>query len=388
MPIAANDDFLKRESAAGILLVGAAFAAMVVANSPLGGLYEFVLNLKVSVAVGDFAIAKPVSLWVNDGLMAWFFFLVGLEIKREIVEGELSTPRNAALPAVAAVGGMAGPAAVYVFFNWGNPDAIGGWAIPAATDIAFALGILSLLGPRVPTSLKIFLTAVAIIDDIGAIIIIALFYTSQLSALALSVAGTCVVALVAANLIGLRRTDVYIGIGIVLWVAVLKSGVHATLAGAITALAIPIQADDSGHSPLAVLETALHGWVQYFILPVFAFVNAGLDFSMLTLAAATSPVALGIIFGLVIGKQLGVAIGSWLCFALGSARPADASPIAFHGICVLTGIGFTMSLFIGDLAFADPALSGPVKFGVLVGSLISAALGYGLVRYGTRPGTA
>ncbi|MDX2222847.1 MAG: Na+/H+ antiporter NhaA [Rhodospirillaceae bacterium] len=379
-PMSAIDDFLKRESGAGTLLVAAAALALAVANSPLGAFYAGLLATPITVAVGDFAIAKPLNLWINDGLMAWFFFLVGLEIKREVLEGELSTPAKAVLPAVAAIGGIAGPAAVYAAFNWGESPAMNGWAIPAATDIAFALGILALLGSRVPVSLKIFLTALAIIDDLGAIVIIALFYTADLSATALTVAAACIVVLVALNLAGVRRVDVFIGVGIILWVAVLKSGVHATLAGVVTALAVPLKPDAAGFSPLTHLEEALHGWVQYFILPVFAFANAGLDFAALTVRDVFSPIALGIALGLLVGKQAGVMLMAGLCFACGVPRPDGASLAQFYGVAVLTGVGFTMSLFIGDLAFADPALAGQVKAGVLAGSLASAVLGYAILR--------
>lgn len=375
------ENFLKKESAAGVILVAAAALALIVANSPLAGLYSGTLELPIAVKVGALAIDKPLNLWINDGLMAWFFCLVGLEIKREVLTGELSSREKAMLPLMAAVGGMAGPALVYLLFNAGDETAMRGWAIPAATDIAFALGVIALLGSRVPVSLKIFLTALAIIDDLGAIIIIALFYTAELSATALGVAGLAVAALIGCNLAGVRRSDVYIGIGIILWVAVLKSGVHATLAGVITALAIPLAADGHGHSPLEHMEHELHGWVTYFILPVFAFANAGLDLSALTPEAFSSPVSLGIAAGLFVGKQAGVMLAVGACLALGLAKlPTGAGLMQVYGVAVLTGIGFTMSLFIGDLAFAEPAMSPAVKLGVMAGSLASALLGYLILR--------
>jgi len=382
------DNFLKKESAAGIILVAAAVLALAVANSPLAPLYAGTLDLPIAVKVGALVIDKPLNLWINDGLMAWFFCLVGLEIKREILGGELSSRDKAILPVAAALGGVAGPAAVYALFNAGDEAAMRGWAIPAATDIAFALGIIALLGSRVPVSLKIFLTALAIIDDLGAIVIIALFYTADLSPAALGVAGLAVAALIGCNLAGVRRADVYIGIGIILWVAVLKSGVHATLAGVVTALAIPLAADQKGFSPLEHMEHELHGWVTYFILPVFAFANAGLDLSSLTSEAMSSPVTWGIAAGLLIGKQVGVMLAAGACLFFGLAKlPTGASPMQLYGVAVLTGVGFTMSLFIGDLAFNDPTLAPAVKLGVMAGSLASALIGYAILRLSVpRPG--
>jgi NhaA family Na+:H+ antiporter len=379
--ISAIDDFLKKESAAGVLLVLAAALAMTVANSPWADAYTGLLGTPIAVRVGELAIDKPLGLWINDGLMAWFFFLVGLEIKRELAVGELASVDKALLPAAAAVGGMAGPALVYLLVNDGDPAATRGWAIPAATDIAFALGILALLGRRVPVSLKIFLTALAIIDDLGAIVVIALFYTVELSTLALTVAAAAIAALIAMNLLDVRRTDAYVAVGIVLWVAVLKSGVHATLAGVVTAMAIPLARDAAGFSPLLHMEERLHGWVVYVILPVFAFANAGLDLAAASWQALTSPITLGIAAGLFVGKQAGVMLAVGLCLALKIARlPSGATAIQVYGVAVLTGVGFTMSLFIGDLAFPDPALASAVKLGVIAGSLASAALGYGILR--------
>jgi Na+:H+ antiporter, NhaA family len=382
MLISAIDDFLKKESAAGILLVAAAVLAVAAANSPLAALYTGLLSLPMAFTVGDFAINKPLVLWINDGLMAWFFLLIGLEIKREVIEGELATREKALLPVMAAIGGMAGPALVYVGFNLDSPETLRGWAIPAATDIAFALGVMALLGKRVPVSLKIFLTALAIIDDLGAIVIIALFYTAELSATALGVASVAILALIALNRFGVRRSDVYIGIGMILWIAVLKSGVHATLAGVVIALAIPLKRDANGHSPLTHLEHQLHGWVTYFILPLFAFANAGLNLDGINLDTITSPVTIGISLGLFLGKQIGVMLAVGLCLALGLAKlPTGASLLQVYGVAVLTGIGFTMSLFIGDLAFTDSAVSTWVKLGVLSGSVASAAMGYAVLRW-------
>jgi NhaA family Na+:H+ antiporter len=385
MFVAAIEEFLKKESAAGILLVMAAGLAIAVANSPLAALYTGLLSLPISLAVGDFTIHKPLVLWVNDGLMAWFFFLIGLEIKREVVEGELSTADKALLPIAAAIGGMAGPALIYFGLNADNPDVLRGWAIPTATDIAFALGVMALLGKRVPTSLKVFLTALAIIDDLGAIVIIALFYTAELSTTALGVASAAIVSLITLNRMGVRRSDVYVGIGMVLWVAVLKSGVHATLAGVVTALTIPLVRDATGTSPLLQMEHKLHGWVTYFILPVFAFANAGLNLSAAAAATLTTPLAMGIGLGLFLGKQAGVMLAVGLCLILGIAKlPTGASLMQVYGVAVLTGIGFTMSLFIGDLAFADAQTLTTMKIGVLSGSVASAIVGYAVLRLAGR----
>lgn len=382
----ALEDFMKKESAAGILLVIAATLAIAIANSPLASIYTGFFSTPIAVSIGALSINKPLSLWVNDGLMAWFFFLVGLEIKREIIEGELSTREKALLPVVAAIGGMAGPAVVYAWFNWGNPELMSGWAIPAATDIAFALGVLALLGKRVPLSLKVFLTALAIIDDLGAIIIIAIFYTADLSALALTIAAVAIAALITVNRLGVRRTDVYVGIGIILWIAVLKSGVHATLAGVITALTIPLARDAAGVSPSQTMEQKLHGWVTYFILPLFAFANAGVSLDGVTRETWISPVTLGIAAGLFLGKQVGVMLAIGVCRALGIASlPTHATLLQVYGVSIITGIGFTMSLFIGDLAFSDPALETLVKLGVLSGSIMSALVGYVVLMMATKP---
>lgn len=365
--------FLQGETTAGLILMGAAALALVIANSPWGAAYAAFLDAPV--------LGKSPLHWINDGLMAVFFLLVGLEIKREFVGGELSTRSKAALPLLAAAGGMAGPALIYLAINGSHPEFQRGWAIPSATDIAFALGVMSLLGSRVPHSLKIFLTALAVIDDLGAILIIALFYTADLSAVALGVAAICVAIMFVLNRMNVRKTPVYLAIGAVLWFAVLQSGVHATMAGVITALMIPADNDAAGNAPLEQLEHALHPYVTYFILPVFALANAGVSFRGVTWEALTHPITLGIVIGLFVGKQFGVLAISYAARALGWVRlPADASAFQFYGTAVLTGIGFTMSLFIGNLAFATPAHLAEVKIGVLGGSILSGIAGYLLLR--------
>lgn len=377
--------FLKGESTAGLLLMASAVMALIVANSPLAGAYADFLKLHFVIGAGEFKLSKEILHWINDGLMAVFFLLVGLEIKREVVGGELSTRAKAALPVLAAIGGMAGPAVIYVLMNYDNPTYLHGWAIPTATDIAFALGIMALLGSRVPASLKIFLTALAVIDDLGAILIIAIFYTSNLSISALAVAAVCIVALFALNRMGVRRIDVYVFIGIILWVSVLKSGVHATMAGVITAIAIPARADDEGFSPLAHLEHQLHPWVTYMILPLFAFANAGVAVGDITAEALTHPITIGIVLGLFVGKQAGVLLICYAGRALGFLQlPKGATPLQFYGVVLLTGVGFTMSLFIGNLAFTSAEHLAEVKIGVLAGSLLSGVFGYTMLRIGIR----
>lgn len=370
-------EFFKWEPSAGLLLIAAALAAMWANNSFASSAYEGFLGTPVSVQVGDFAIAKPMMLWINDGLMAVFFFLVGLEIKRELLQGELSTFDKAALPLFAAIGGMAGPALIFVYINSGNPDLLQGWAIPAATDIAFALGIVALLGSRVPTSLKILLLAIAIIDDLGAIVIIALFYTSELSVQALGYASIAMAALVALNRSGVKSIGPYVLLGVVMWVCVLKSGVHATLAGVLTALVVPIKGREEGApSPLLKLEHGLHPWVAFFIVPVFAFANAGVSLTGISVESILSPLPLGIAVGLFIGKQIGVFGLAFLAVKTGFAKlPAGASWAQVYGIACLTGIGFTMSLFIGTLAFDDVTMMNDVRLGVLLGSFASAVVG-------------
>lgn len=377
-------EFLKLESAGGLVLVAVAAIALAVSNSPLASLYQSLLETPMEVRVGALAIGKPLLLWVNDGLMAIFFFLVGLEIKREIVEGELSTASALALPVVAATGGMAVPALIYAGLNWDDAVAINGWAIPAATDIAFALGVLALLGSRVPISLKIFLTAIAIIDDLGAIVIIALFYTADLSFTMLIFAALPLAALVAFNLTGVTRTAAYVLAGIVLWVCVLKSGVHATLAGVAVALTLPLSAkDESDTLRLKEIEHRLHPWVAFGVLPLFAFFNAGVSFEGVTLATLTESVPLGIALGLVLGKLIGVFLSSWAIIRLGFASlPEDSGWTQIAGVSLLCGIGFTMSLFIGSLAFEHAAgdYASQVRLGVFSGSVIAALLGYVVLR--------
>ena len=382
--------FLEHQAAGGLVLIAAALAALVLKNSPLSGAYDTLLELPVAVQVGALRIAKPLLLWVNDGLMVVFFFLVGLEIKRELLEGQLSNPSQAVLPVVAAVGGMTVPAAIYWLANAGDATALRGWAIPVATDIAFALGVLMLLGRRVPASLKVFLTAVAIIDDLGAIVIIALFYTGNLSLGMIGLAALGVATLVALNMAGVVRLGAYLLVGVALWLCVLKSGVHATLAGVICALAVPLRARDAhGHSPLHVLERDLQPWVAFGVLPVFAFFNAGVPVSGVTFATFGEGVPLGIAAGLLLGKTLGISAVCGLMVRLGwAALPPGANWRQLFGVAVLAGIGFTMSLFIGALAFEgeDKQYLTLVRLGVLTGSLVSALAGYAVLRLSAARG--
>jgi len=389
-------DFLRLESAGGIILVGASLAAMLIANSPASNLYALFIDLPVEIRVGPLEIAKPLLLWINDGLMAIFFFLVGLELKREILEGELSSPDRIVLPAIGAFGGMAAPAAIYALVNLGDEQALVGWAIPAATDIAFALGVLLLLGPRVPVALKVFLVSIAIFDDIGAIIIIALFYTSNLSLTALTVVLALLPVLGWLNWRNNTNLTPYLMIGVVMWVALLKSGVHATLAGVALAMFIPMRDPDKPDaSPLKQLEHDLHTTVAFGVLPVFAFANSGISFGGVPASAALHSVPVGIALGLFVGKQLGIFSLCWLAIRLGFARlPDGVSWLALYGVAVLCGVGFTMSLFIGSLAF-DVTDSGGVfdeRIGIIAGSLLSGLLGYVVLRYAltdretSRPG--
>lgn len=373
------ETFLKKESASGIILMFAAVFAMILANSPWASWYDLLLDVPVVVAVGKLEIAKPLLLWINDGLMALFFFLVGLELKREFIEGDLSQPGQVTLPAIGAVGGMVMPALIYVGFNYENANALNGWAIPTATDIAFALGILAIIGAKVPLQLKVFLTSLAIFDDLGAIIIIALFYTDQLSTLALVVSAAMLSILFVLNRKNVTSTSPYIFIGAVLWIAVLKSGVHATLAGVILALFIPIKGKEGEPSPLKSLEHNLHSTVAFIVLPVFAFANAGINFSGVGIDQVVSPVPIGIILGLLLGKQLGVFGFCFIAIKLGFAKlPTNVNWTLLYGVALLCGVGFTMSLFIGSLAFEQSANS-PLyqdRLGIVVGSLISGVLGY------------
>ncbi len=378
------DRFLKQESAGGILLMFAAVLAIVLANSPLDSYYKLLIDTPVAVQVGALEIAKPLLLWVNDGFMAVFFLLVGLELKREFVEGDLAKPSHIVLPGLGAIGGMAAPALIYILFNLDDPVAMQGWAIPAATDIAFALGVLSLLGSRVPTSLKLFLTSLAIFDDIGAIVIIALFYTSNISFTALITALACIVVLFLLNRRGVAEKSVYIAVGIVMWVALLKSGVHATLSGVVLAMFIPIKVQgQNGDSPLKSLEKDLHTTVAFFILPVFAFCNAGIGLSGVGLEQMVHGIPLGIALGLFIGKQIGVFGLCWLGIRLGLTRlPQGVSMTTLYGAAVLCGIGFTMSLFIGSLAFQETGVNRMFdeRLGIIIGSLVSGIVGYLILR--------
>jgi NhaA family Na+:H+ antiporter len=377
--------FFHHEAAGGVVLVAATIAALVASNSGLERLYDGFLDTPVAVRVGALAIDKPLLLWINDGLMAVFFFLVGLEIKREFVEGELSTFGQAALPSLAAVGGMAVPALIYVAINSGNPAALRGWAIPSATDIAFAVGVLALLGDRVPSSLKIFLLALAILDDLGAILVIALFYTEHLSWTSLALASAGCVVLAALNVRGVTRLAPYLLAGLFIWVCVLKSGVHATLAGVVVAMAIPLGEKD-GQSLLRQLEESLHPWIAFGVLPLFAFANAGVSLQGLSLAKLMEPIPLGIAAGLFIGKPLGIVAATWAGVVSGLApRPEGATWGQILGVGLLGGIGFTMSLFIGTLAFADPAQAAQLRLGVLAGSLVAAVAGLALLAAVSRP---
>ncbi|MCF6178600.1 MAG: Na+/H+ antiporter NhaA [Geopsychrobacter sp.] len=377
-------DFLKLESASGLLLIGAMVLALISANTPLSGLYGSFLDTHVAVHVGALVIAKPLLLWINDGLMAIFFLLVGLEVKREVLEGELSRLPQVALPGIAALGGMVVPALIYVWLNWADPVALKGWAIPTATDIAFALGVMALLGERVPHALKLFLLTLAILDDLAAIVIIALFYTSQLSMISLLLAAAAIVALVLMNYFGVTRIAAYMLVGVFLWICVLKSGIHATLAGVVLAFAIPLRAKDHhGQSPLRHLEHSLHPWVAFAILPIFAFANAGISFVGMTLSALLSPLPLGIAAGLFLGKPLGIFGFSWIGVKLKIASlPHGISWRQFHGMATLCGIGFTMSLFVSSLALEDvsPEIITAARLGILTGSILSALSGYFLLR--------
>ena len=382
-------EFLRLQSAGGILLMVATAVALVLANTRARGLYQAFLETPVAIRLGALELAKPLLLWINDGLMAVFFFLVGLEIKREVMEGELSNRSQVALPALAAAGGMAAPATIYWWFTHADPVAAHGWAIPAATDIAFSLGVLSLLGAQVPRGLKVLLLTLAILDDLGSILIIALVYTDRLSWLSLGIAGVTIAALALFNAAGVKGVPPYFFVGFVLWVAMLKSGIHATLAGVILALFIPMRTDDpEGPSPLRQLEHDLHPVVAFGVMPVFAFANAGVSVQGLSLRLLLEPVPLGIAMGLLIGKAVGVFAMSAAAIGLRIARmPEGASWGSLLGTSILCGIGFTMSLFIANLAFAEraPELAVKAVLGVLAGSLVAAVVGY-LVLVGSLSG--
>lgn len=371
-------EFYQLESASGLLLIGATVCALILANIPAGlAVYEWVLGLQLTITLGGVGVDKPLLLWINDALMVFFFMLVGLELKREVVEGQLSRPDQIVLPILAALGGLLVPAAIYWYVNGSFPEQRNGWAIPTATDIAFALAMLGLLGSRVPVALKVFLTTIAIVDDIAAIVIIAVFYTSDLSILSLMLAGIGIVVLAALNRARVMRLAPYMLTALFIWLCVLKSGVHATLAGVVVAAFIPLRADDD-HSPARHLEHTLHPWVAFAVLPVFAFANAGVSFLGMSADAVINGVPLGIILGLFVGKQAGVfSMVALACLLRIAKLPAGTTWSQIYGVAILCGIGFTMSLFIGTLAFEHGnfnLLSG-VKLGVLVGSLLSAAAG-------------
>ncbi|MCF4998007.1 Na+/H+ antiporter NhaA [Pseudomonas syringae] len=392
MPLRSNfTRFFQLEAASGLLLIAAAILALVMNNSPLSWLYEGLLDTPVVAQVGALKIAKPLLLWINDGLMALFFLLIGLEVKREVLDGQLSKPSQIVLPGAAAIGGMIVPALIYWFLNRDNPPALAGWAIPTATDIAFALGVLALLGKRVPASLKLFLMTLAIIDDLGAIVIIAIFYSGALSTLSLGLAAACIAALVAMNRLGVVKLGPYMIIGLILWVCVLKSGVHATLAGVTLAFCIPLRTKNAEPSPLLSLEHALHPWVAFGILPLFAFANAGLSLSGVTVESFTHYVPMGIAIGLLLGKTVGVFGLTWLAVKAGiAALPQGANWGQVLGVAILCGIGFTMSLFVGSLAF-EPGSSeyaGMDRMGILTGSILAAFIGYAVTAAASRKPSA
>lgn len=386
--VQAMKDFTHMEASGGIVLVIAAIAALIIANTPLNVYYDYFLN-QVDFRIGFvadngylFGIQKSVLHWINDGLMALFFFLIGLEVKREFVKGELSSRDRAILPAIAAFGGMAVPALIFLMVNRYSPETTVGWAIPAATDIAFALGVLSLLGSRVPLSLKVLLTAIAVMDDLGAIVIIALFYSHDIHIIPIYVAVVAMVTLVILNRNNVTNIGPYILVGLLFWAAVLQSGVHATLAGVITALFIPLQKrGDPSVKPCEKLEHILHPWVAFMVLPIFGFANAGVPFAGIGPSDLLQPLTLGIILGLLLGKQIGIFTMLWATIKLGlSPMPKGASWQQLYAMSTLCGIGFTMSLFIGGLAFSDVEYQAEIRMGVLTASVISATIGYLLLR--------
>jgi len=381
--------FLRLETAGGFLLMGALVLAILAENSAFKPFYDMLLETPVEMRIGALNIAKPLLLWVNDALMAIFFFLVGLELKREVLTGQLSSASKIALPALAAAAGIVVPALLYTAVNYGDPEAMRGWAIPTATDIAFALGVLALLGSRVPSALKLFLLAVAIIDDIGAIVIIAIFYSGDLSTMMFAVAAGAIVALAILNWLGVTRATPYIFVGTILWIAVLKSGIHATLAGIVLAMFIPLTGGDDDKEPLLLrLEHDLHATVAFIILPIFAFCNAGINLSGLGFSDLLAPVPLGIGLGLVVGKQLGIFGIIWITVKAGLAQlPDKVTWVQIYGLSVLCGIGFTMSLFISSLAFEQSNVGYEMneRLGIVFGSLVSAVLGYLVLRIFSKP---
>ncbi len=384
-------EFFKLEASGAILLLVGTILGLVFANTNLAALYNYFLDVPVAIQIGKLEIAKPLLLWINDGLMAVFFFLIGLELKREFLEGELSNPSQIVMPLMGALGGMIVPALIYVYFNFNDSIAIKGWAIPAATDIAFALGVITVFGTRAPISLKIFLTSIAIFDDIGAILIIALFYSANISIFSLICAAVVIIVLFILSKKGVKSLTPYIVLGVILWVAVLKSGVHATLAGVVLAFFIPMydksSEKDEAHSPLVKLEHDLHPTVAYFILPVFAFANAGVSFSGITFSNLIDSIPLGIAAGLIVGKQIGVFGFSYIGNKLGIAKmPEGTNWLSIYGVSVLCGIGFTMSLFISSLAFENQGTEyiAESRIGILLGSVVAAALGYFILSVGLK----
>ena len=386
MPIEIIRKFFKLKSAPGILLFVGAIVALLVENSFLSDLYSKLLHSSININIYNFSIEKDLHHWINDGLMAIFFLLIGLEIKRELVQGHLSTREQFSLPAVAAIGGITIPAIIYISLNFGNEVTTNGWAIPTATDIAFALGVVTLLGNRIPISLKVTLVAIAIIDDLIAIIIIASFYASDLSINYLFFAAIATFILFVLNNRKINNLSPYVILGILLWVFVLKSGIHASLAGVLLAQFIPMKPKDtSAHSPLYKLEHSIEPWVNFIILPIFAFANAGVSFSGMKLNLLWDPVTLGIILGLFFGKQIGVMLFTYLGSILKICKlPSDISWAQYYGLSLVTGIGFTMSLFIGSLAFTDPEYQTSVRLGVLIASLLAGICGYLTLRLTTK----
>ena len=370
--------FFKLEAASGLLLLISAVIALIISNSYLSNIYFETLEKYVFIGINNFGLKLSLLHWINDALMAIFFFFVTLEIKREFIQGELSSIKQAILPIVGAVGGMVVPAAIYIYINFDTPNTLNGWAIPSATDIAFSIGILSLLGSRVPISLKVFLTALAIIDDLGAIVIIAFFYTGEISYLYLTFILTTFILLLVLNKFGIKKFLPYLILGIFLWFFTYKSGVHATIAGVLLASVIPHRKKEHDFSLLIKIEHAISPYVAYFIMPLFAFANAGVSFEGLTLRSLLEPVPLGIVLGLFVGKQIGVFVFSYASIKFGFAQlPSNSNWYSFYGVGILTGIGFTMSLFVGNLAFVENMqyMDG-VKIGVLTGSLLSTLIGY------------
>lgn len=376
MPLKMLREFIKFESSAGIILFLSALTAVILVNSPLHEYYDLILDTKINIEIGALALNKPFLLWINDGLMALFFLYVGLEIKREVIEGQLSSREQITLPLLAAVGGIVFPALIFLYINKENEIYQQGWAISSATDIAFALGLMMLFKKKIHESLKVTLVAIAIIDDLAAILIIAFFYTDNLSLLSLGLAGACILALFLLRFFSVKKTTIYILVGIILWICVLKSGVHATLAGVVVAFFIPLKDEKNNLSPLRDLEHELHSWVTYGILPIFAFANAGISLQGLTFNSLFNSLTLGIILGLIFGKSLGVllmtAVGSLFKIC---TLPKQVSILQFIGMSFFTGIGFTMSLFIGTLAFEDVLLQTQIRLGVIVGSLVAGFIG-------------